>query len=224
MSVLLNRLSEMTNFLTAHKRAVQVFFVIFYSVGIVGLSWPAYRELFIGLTPFALFLSFGAILVFHEGTDSLKSVMVFTGIAVVSFFVEVAGVQTQKIFGPYIYGSGLGLKVFETPLLIGLNWVLMVYCTVVIAQKFVSGSFGVLFAAIIMIMYDLVLEQVAPLMDMWSWQGDVVPVQNYGAWFVLALIFQVVVKATNLKLDNKIAPTILICQALFFVFIILLFK
>jgi putative membrane protein len=224
MSVVLNKLIELRAMLTAHKRAVQVFFVIFYSVGIVGLSWPAYRELFIGLTPFALFLSFGAILLFHQGGDAFKHIVVFTGIAVVSFFVEVAGVQTQKIFGPYIYGSGLGLKVLETPLMIGLNWVLMVYCGAIIAQKLVSGSFSVLLAATIMIMYDLVLEQVAPLMDMWSWQGDVVPFQNYGAWFVLALIFQVVVKMTHLKMENKIAPTILICQALFFVFIILLFK
>ena len=43
---------------------------------------------------------------------------------------EILGVKFGVIFGDYEYGSALGLKIFDVPLLIGANWaILTVSCS-----------------------------------------------------------------------------------------------
>ena len=73
-----------------------------------------------------------------------------------------------------------------------------------------------------MLIYDLVMEQVAPKMDMWSWQGGRVPVENYLAWFVIAAIFHAMIQFTSIKIKNKLSETILLAQFVFFVILLIL--
>jgi putative membrane protein len=51
-------------------------------------------------------------------------------IAVAGFFIEAIGVNTGLIFGNYVYKTTLGWKFLETPLIIGVNWILLT-CSVV---------------------------------------------------------------------------------------------
>ena len=82
----------------------------------------------------------------------------------------------------------------------------------------------ILFASVIMILYDIVLESVAPFLDMWYWNGNTVPRQHYLAWFVIAFIFHGLVKWKKVKTENPLASSIFICQFLFFVAILLFVK
>ncbi len=104
-------------------------------------QFPITRDLFIVLTPAILLLSFALLLNFHTPVLDAKTTIVFISIFLISYFVEVAGVRTGLIFGPYSYGRGLGLKLLDTPLLIGLNWVLLVYCTAAIFEKIPVGHY-----------------------------------------------------------------------------------
>jgi putative membrane protein len=85
--------------------------------------------------------------------------LVFGFIFIFSFLIEAIEVKTGVIFGEYIYGKGLGTKVLETPLMIGLNWLMPVYCAKIIAEV-ISGNQTVrlFFAPLLMVIYDLVLE------------------------------------------------------------------
>jgi len=207
------------------QKVISIFFVIFYSVGVIGIALPITFPMFIKLIPFALILSFAALVFFHSGKIDWKTTLFFLSIYIISFTVEAIGVNTGIIFGDYSYGGGLGLKLFETPFIIGVNWLFMVYTTAAVVEKWKLHSiFKIIVAASIMLLYDLVLEQVAPKLDMWHWKNEIIPLQNYMAWFALALIFHSVLKISNIKTQNKLALLILGCQFLFFLSLDFLFK
>jgi putative membrane protein len=198
-------------------REVKIFYAIFYLVGVLGLSFPETRPLFIRLVPFALILGFAGMLLFHEAKWDLKTLTAFVLVYISGFVIESIGVNTGFIFGEYIYGKTLGYQIFETPLIIGMNWLFLVYVSSSLTEKINSGKFiSFLLPPVLMVVYDLVLEQVAPDLGMWNWKGESVPLQNYIAWFVVAFIFVLVFRLLNIKTSNKIAPLIFILQFLFF--------
>jgi putative membrane protein len=133
------------------------FFVIFYSVGIAGMLLPFSFPLFVKLIPVALLLSSVALVFFHS-TFNTKTLAVFTFIYLIGFFVEVLGVNTGIIFGNYIYGEGLGTKVFNTPLIIGLNWLLLVYITAsVLENKKLLVPIKIILGDAMMLGYDMII-------------------------------------------------------------------
>jgi bisanhydrobacterioruberin hydratase len=198
-------------------REVKIFYAIFYLVGVLGLSFPETRPLFIRLVPFALILGFAGVLLFHEAKWDWKTLTAFVLVYISGFVIESIGVNTGLIFGEYIYGKTLGYQIFETPLIIGMNWLFLVYVSSSLTERLNSGKFiSFLFPPVLMVVYDLVLEQVAPDLGMWNWKNEMIPLQNYIAWFVVAFIFVLVFRLLNIKTSNKIAPLIFILQFLFF--------
>lgn len=215
---------HLKNFLDLNFSKTAGFFVIFYLVGIAGMLLPFSFLLFVKLIPFALLLSSLALAFFHKNFNS-KTLLVFISIYIFGFFVEVAGVNTGLIFGDYIYGESLGIKLFNTPLIIGLNWLLLVYITAsVLELSKLTMLLKVLFGTFLMLGYDLIIEQIAPILDMWTWQNEKVPVKNYVTWFLLALVFHTVIQVFKIKTKNKLAPVILVCQILFFLVLLIYFK
>jgi putative membrane protein len=213
------------SFFVRQIKYVKIFFAIFYSVGIFGIIIPSTHDLFITLIPFALILSFAGIMTFHEGLVETKSILVPLSIFLLGYFVEVIGVNTGLIFGNYSYGEGLGLKLYSTPLLIGLNWAFLVYCTASIVDQIKTPIIIKIIAASgLMVIYDIVLEQIAPKIDMWKWENSSVPIQNYISWFLIAIVFHTLVKISKIKLKNKMAAMIFICQAAFFIILLLFFN
>jgi putative membrane protein len=204
---------------------VKIFFIIFYAVGIMGLVVPFTFPLFLKLIPFALILSFIFLVAFHRSNADPKTGIVFLSIFVLSLAIEIIGVNTGLIFGVYQYGDSLGFKLFNTPLIIGINWLFLIYTASSVAVKFnIPGLRGMLLASAIILVYDIILEQVAPLLNMWHWSNNVVPVQNYIAWFVIALGFNFLIKVFGIQTQNKLALAILIIQFVFFLSLFIIFK
>jgi bisanhydrobacterioruberin hydratase len=200
------------------------FLAIFYLVGIAGFIIPSTHQFFSTLTPVALLLSAGFLIWFHRPKFTLKMLLVFGFIFSFSFLVEAIGVKTGLIFGNYFYGNGLGVKFFETPLMIGLNWLMLGYCTKIIAEKISENqTVRLFFAPLLMVTYDLVLEQAAPLLNMWSWAGDKIPVQNYFSWYLLALLFHWLLQKAKIKFSNQLAAPVFVIQFLFFVVLVVFF-
>lgn len=192
--------------------------LIYYGVGITGLVLPATRKLFIHLTPFSLLLSIFLLFLFHDSYRRrfwIGSLLIF----LLGFLVEVVGVRTGILFGDYLYGETLGLKVMHTPLLIGVNWLMLIYCTTYIAGKYVEPLyFRSLVAGSLMVVYDFALEPAAIRLDMWSWAGGAVPLQNYLAWFIISIGLSYL--AGSLKLtarENKLASPLFFIQLIFFI-------
>ena len=207
-----------------NKRYSILFFTVFYIVGIVGMIAPATHFFFQKLIPFALLLSAFGLLIYHEKFET-KSNIIYGLVFLVAFVVELIGVKTGVIFGSYQYGQSLGIKLMETPLIIGLNWLMLVYITSSIAGKLVQQPFvQITIAALLMVGYDFVIEHVAPCLDMWYWHNDLIPVKNYLAWFILAFIFHVLFRAFKLKTKNSLAIFMFLCQTLFFLILWIILK
>jgi putative membrane protein len=200
-----------------HRKAIGALIVLFYAVGVIGMVMPSTFSGFIKLIPFALLLSFLALALFHEGSIGPKPMFCFLLIYVIAFMVEAIGVNTGQIFGSYVYGNALGVKLYETPLMIGINWLFLVYATSAMVETLKQGAIVKIFlASAAMLMYDIVLEQVASRLHMWQWKDDIIPFQNYLAWFGLALVFHSLLKVAKVEIVNRMAILILVCQFLFF--------
>ena len=218
-------INNITSYLLKEEKRIRVFFIIFYTVGVFGIVIPLTRNLFFNLTPLALLLSVTAVLIFHKPQFEIKTVILFTSIYILTFIIETAGVKTGLIFGNYTYGNGLGIKVLDTPLLIGINWVLLVYCTAVIVERLHSSTLiKPVLSSLLMVLYDVIMEQIAPQLDMWDFKGDTVPLRNYIAWFILALLFHSILKIAGIQTINRLAPFIFYCQTIFFIALMIFFK
>lgn len=209
---------------TLPTREVKKFILIFYTIGVLGFLIPWTHGFFITITPFALLLSTYLLVIYHENY-SRKDILVFAAIAFLGYFIEVVGVNTGIIFGTYLYGDALGLKIFATPLLIAINWFFLTYTAFTISQKIRKKStVQLLTAPSIMILYDIILEQLAPQMDMWSWQDSVVPLQNYVAWWIIGFLFIGLIKICKIETKNPVAILLFMSQLVFFIVLFIVFK
>jgi putative membrane protein len=196
-----------------------------YGVGLAGMLLPFSRELFITITP--LNLLFAALFLFYGRWPARRVIVTGLAVFVASFLVEAAGVNTGKIFGSYSYGSALGPKLWNTPVIIGLNWFVLIYCTNVISRqlwdllrKKIANAwksvFIIITGSLMMVLYDLFLEPAAMRLDMWSWEGGRIPFSNYAAWFLLSVLFHTLVRITGEEKINSRAMPLFAVQIGFF--------
>ena len=197
---------------------VRKFFFIFYIVGTVGMCLPWTFPLFVKLIPLALVLNLFYLIYFHKDRNKIKDISLFALIFILGFGIEVLGVKTGKIFGVYYYGDSLGPKLWEVPLTIGFNWLILTYTTASLSDKFkIPLSFKILLGALMMLALDLILELDAASMDMWYWpNNEVVPLSNYLVWFGLAVLFHIILRIGRIRTENVLAIPIFICQFLLF--------
>lgn len=191
---------------------------IIYTVGIVLLIKAGKNGTLIELTPFTILLTTFLLLLNHEHWNR-KIVVAIVVIALLGLGIEIIGINTGVPFGDYTYSSVLGIQLFETPLLIGVNWLMLVYASVMITHQFIANKWLKAFiAALIMVLLDVFIEPVAIDWNMWTWKMTSVPVQNYITWGIAALIFSLIL-SFQLKENhaNKMALPVILWQYLFFV-------
>lgn len=193
------------------------FIVWFYIIAFFGTIFPFSHKFFVTLIPWAILFNLAIVMAFHMPEFNFKSKLVFASIAIGGFAIEAIGVNTGMIFGEYAYNSVLGLKLFNTPLILGVNWLLLVYCSAAITSMMrMSNIKKILLGSLIIMGYDIILEKVAGNLGMWHWQGGDVPLYNYAAWFVIAFVFHSVIKLLKVKIWNRLAFTVFLAQIFFF--------
>jgi putative membrane protein len=210
--------------------------LIFHIIGIVGIVWID-QSRFAAMTPMNLLLSLTLILWSQEKFDF--SFFIFFLVAFqTGFFTEYLGVNHQLLFGHYRYEEALGLKFFGVPLMIGVNWFIMVYCSaftaqilldfvstntsfkVVVESKFWGEVLFVITGALLLMGFDWIMEPVAVKLGFWTWLSDgVIPLNNYRDWFLVSIFLLWILKALKIRIQNQFAHYLLLIQFLFFVFL-----
>ena len=195
-----------------------VVLVILYSVGILGFSFPIIPH-FAHLTPLNLAISLILVLWYEPAkTTTFWRWAFFT--AILGYTVEAIGVGTGLIFGQYQYGPVLGFKLFDTPLSIAINWLLLAYAAAIVSGYMLSEAYSFVLraalAAVLMVALDVLIEPIAVKTNMWTWAGDVIPLQNYVGWFVVSFIIQTLFFRFHKPAKNKVAVVLLVLQYAFF--------
>lgn len=198
--------------LTSHSLWIVIFIHI---AGILGLLSP-FQHYFRLLTPFNLILSGWVLWVNHQENQSRLmrfSVAVFLS----GFIVELVGIHTGFIFGLYSYGETLGLTLWGVPVIIGLNWLLVMYCVATLTDSLkVPVIFKVLIASLLAVAIDWLIEPVAMHFDFWNWENGIVPVQNFIGWFLTSVWMQTLYHLLKVKAENRLALPFYFIQLFFF--------
>jgi putative membrane protein len=200
------------------------FLIIFYVVGIAGFLMPVTRNLFELLIPTSLLINFFILMLYHKAFDT-KHLLFFTSVILGTFVIEAIGVNSGKLFGEYIYGQSLSIKILETPIIIGFNWLMLTYGAVELIRKNNRlRSYLPVIVGLLMTIYDFLMEPVAMRTDMWSWSFNHAPIQNYLLWFVISAVIAACFELFSIKTSNKIAPRIFLLQGIFFALLHLFLK
>lgn len=193
-----------------------IFLLIIYLVGIAGISISSLRSDFVDLTPYTLLLSAVILFAFHRRWN-LRFIAAIVVIALAGFWVEVLGVKTGVIFGGYSYGPVLGIKWKQVPLIIALNWLILIYCSYIIAGKLLRSALPRLaLTAALMVGMDVIMEPVAITLDMWTWEAVAPPLQNYAAWFGISFLFAGLLHYLKIEVVNPLAGYLFFYLVMFF--------
>lgn len=191
--------------------------ILFHLVGLIGFIIPSSTVLFITLVPWHLLLMLGVIFYSYNRLDGrflLFALIIF----IAGFMAEYIGVHTGWLFGHYSYGGTLGTKLFDIPLLIGINWFLLIYAAGVSLQRSRLKNVWVRIftGAIVLTMLDVLIEPIAIRFDYWHWLDGGIPLKNYVCWFVLSVLLLFIFEQLKFKRQNIVGPALLIAQFVFF--------
>ncbi|WP_162416270.1 carotenoid biosynthesis protein [Cyclobacterium roseum] len=208
---------ELPGFVKRNKLAIaKTIILILHLVGIVGLYWESSRPFFQLVTPLHLLLVTSILLYFHEAYNRWFILFALSAFGI-GMITEIIGVNTGLIFGDYSYGPVLGPKLMGVPLLIGVNWFLMVYLTGGVLYRMIGNDFlAALAGAALMVVMDLNLEPVAVALNFWQWESSAIPFSNYLSWFLIALIIQLIFRKSSFNKENKLNFFIFMNLLLFF--------
>jgi putative membrane protein len=210
--------------------------ILFHFFGAIGIVfWD--RNWFVSLTPLNLLLM--AFLIIWTQQHRNRAFFSFMFIAVLTGIIaEVIGVNYGFLFGNYRYGTTLGLSFFGVPLILGVNWFIIIYCIGMIMERlhrwtqrkmeaanatispvFKTFSF-IVDGALLATFFDWILEPVAIKLGFWSWLGDgSVPFFNYVSWFIISALLLFIFRLFHFNKHNYFAVHLFIIQFLFFLFL-----
>jgi putative membrane protein len=208
---------ERPQHLNISPKVAVIMIILFHAVGLIGFCIPALRPLFLQIVPFHLLLMLIVIILSHQNRND-KFLAFVLAIFLSGFFLEWLGIHKYWLFGNYEYGKTLGVKLFDVPLTIGINWFLLIYATGVTLQhsRLKSAIARVITGAAILVVLDLLIEPVAIAFDYWSWDSNIIPVKNYICWFFVSAAMLYVFELFQFKKQSRAGMVLLITEFIFF--------
>ncbi len=190
--------------------------VAMHLAGFLGLQYHPTRAFFEFLVPFNLITSTALLFLYQqEATGNFLKFAFF--VFCFGYLIEWAGVQSGLIFGEYYYETTLGVKLFGVPVIIGLNWLILVVSTGIIGQTlFSSLRYKIILGASLMVFLDFLIEPVAIQHNFWDWSNTDVPLQNYVAWFFVSAFLLLGYHLLPFPKKNRIAIPLYLTQFMFF--------
>lgn len=222
----------MTNRFTKYQVATSLA-VLFHTIGIIGILFFD-RQFFLRTTGFNLLLMF-ALLVWTQKEKNPYFFLFFICVYFIGTAAEVIGVNTALIFGEYQYGKTLGWEIKNVPLIIGINWILIIYCCGISIHSLLMKAIGrisfesgkkpmtlkaisvIIDGATLAVLFDWVMEPVAVRLGYWKWGGDgSVPMYNYLCWFLISILLLILFHFSKFNKQNNFAVNLLLIQLMFF--------
>ena len=207
--------------------------ILFHTIGFIGIVFFK-SEAFIKTTPLNLLLMAG-LLFYTQDKKNVSFYLFFIICFVVGIGVEIIGTSTGWLFGQYRYGTILGPAIKNVPLIIGVNWFIIIYCCGVSIHtmlaklnvklseqtgkpsKAIQTLSVVVDGATLAVLSDWLIEPVAVKLGYWQWLGNGdIPLYNYVCWFAISIILLYIFQYLQFVRQNKFAVNLLLIQAMFF--------
>jgi bisanhydrobacterioruberin hydratase len=209
--------------------------LLFHVTGLVGILLN--QPFFVENTVLNLVLMFSLLLWTQPGKKHIFFFFILLAYGI-GFLAEYIGVSTGILFGEYHYGPLLGWQYGEIPLVIGINWFIILYCCGITAyyllkidrSKKKANRWTRFFQAIIVaglgatlaVLFDWIMEPVAIKLQFWYWKNEEVPLLNYQCWWAISFFTLLIFSKLNFSKDNLFAVHLLLIQTVFFLFLRLL--
>jgi putative membrane protein len=196
---------------------VAVLLGVFFVVGFIGHSLQATLPWMLRMTPYTLFAC-GLIAFFPVFLERNRGILLWALLVyVITFVLEALGTATGKIFGPYTYGRTLGPQLFAVPVVIAFNWLLVILGSLSLARLILRRRLLIALAtAVLAVGFDYLLEPTAIRLDYWTWQAAGIPLQNYLAWFLIALVAALFFVYLKLSVKTRLPLVYFLIQLVFF--------
>ena len=191
--------------------------LLFHVCGAIGILFSSHKEWFIQNTALNLYLM-ALLLIVTQKQKNIAFFLFFIVTYIVGFGVEWIGINTNALFGVYKYGTVLGVTKGGVPLLIGINWFIIIFCAGNVSMRLYSWSDKKLAAAgaevkpaiklmsfitdgaFMATLFDFLIEPVAVKLGYWRWLGNGgIPLYNYACWFVISAVLLTVVQAFTIQ-------------------------
>ncbi len=215
-----------------HNIAISIA-LLFHISGTIGILFTPYKNWFIQNTPINLCLM--AALLFYTQIKINKAFIAFVCVSfTVGMVTEIIGVNTGYLFGNYWYTNTMGFKIFNVPLLIGVQWFVTIFCCGIAVNQLhdwlqkkyeiqglmISPTIQflslIIDGALLATFFDFIMEPIAIHLNYWQWQNNAIPFYNYVCWFIISLLLLVAFRFLPFNKHNQFAIHLLIIQSLFF--------
>lgn len=207
--------------------------ILFHTAGLAGMI-RGNTALFARLTSVNMMVMLLLLLWTQPARN--RSFYLFMGIVIIiGFLSEYIGVHTGGLFGEYSYGAVLGKSYNGIPLIIGVNWFIIIYCCGVTMvsvvsrmaknvpedQRAVYARWGrasvIVDGALLATFFDWIMEPVAIHLGYWQWAPPAaVPVFNYLCWFIISIALLFLFSVCPFNKSNRFAVHLLLIQVMFF--------
>jgi putative membrane protein len=214
-----------------------ILLILIHLIGFLGIH-SGYRLFFLSLSPINLLVS-AFIIFFNEKLPY----GLYLALYFIFYGLEWLGVYSGWPFGTYFYAETLGIKVFQIPLIIGVNWLLLLHASQEIITKFLENlplkTFGrdenagigvykqfpiavlkAFLVAALMLLIDYLIEPHAAELDYWHWLNDVIPLTNYLAWLLISFFCSLILSLVKSPRSSfSVAFSYLVILIMFFYFL-----
>jgi putative membrane protein len=143
--------------------------------------------------------------------------MLFVFCGLFAFFAEVIGVKYGIIFGNYYYGEALGYKILSVPVIIIINWMIILAGSISVSEIISKNKIVIIFlSAFFAIIFDYLMEPVAMYFNYWSWANGTIPFINYLTWGILIFIFACIYVFNGFSMKFTMPAFLFVIQIAYF--------
>ncbi len=198
----------------SYKSYFLYFLILVYISGSIG--FVVNSTFFSPFTPYTLLFTCFVFMI-HQPVSDKKYISAFLSIAVLGYIIELIGIKTGLLFGNYSYGNGLGLKLLDVPLIISINWAMLICAGIVTVRKVFRNKFIVISVTALLVTFiDLIIEQVAQKLDFWQFDGGLAGLHNYLGWIGVVVFTSYIFYPAIINGNSKVSSIVLILQIIFF--------